>query len=49
MRGRLGWLRLGDLTSFPVISRLRRFFPLFGGRKFPVAMPVMRGLCVINI
>jgi hypothetical protein len=49
MRATLGWFRLGDPTSFPVISRLRQFFPLFGGRNFPVAMLVMRGLCVLNI
>jgi hypothetical protein len=44
MRGRLVWFRLGDPTSFPVISRLRRFFPLFGGRKFPFAMPATCGV-----
>jgi hypothetical protein len=45
---KLGWFRLSDPTGFPVISRLRQFFPLCGGRKFPVAMLVICGLCIIN-
>jgi hypothetical protein len=49
MSAKLGWFRPGDPTGFPDISRLRQFFPLFGGRNFPVAMLVMRGLCVLKL
>jgi hypothetical protein len=37
------WEHLSEVVAFfPVISRLRQFFPVSVARKFPVAMPAVR-------